>query len=134
MHNTDNQDALRAQVSTLGDKFLARTRGEVALMRELIERLGRGESQVLQDLRDLAHKIHGSGAVFGFVTLSEIASEIEHLCEELSTNGPIGGPIVATDVEPSASQRLSGCVERLARAIDLAAAHPPLNPNDNLQR
>ena len=80
-HNA--RDALQAQLSALSTQFLDRTRGQVGQLEQMVERVGRGESAALLELRAISHKIHGSGAMFGFPGISEPAGRIERACDEL---------------------------------------------------
>lgn len=94
---------LREQVKVLGEKFLIRTAGQVVTLREQVLRLRDGNPDALAAIEELAHKIHGSGAMFGFAALSECAGEIECLI--------VAGKSVAAD-------QLSGLVEQLAVALE----------------
>jgi chemotaxis protein histidine kinase CheA len=79
----DARDALQAQLSALSVQFLDRTRGQVGQLELLVERVGRGELPALLELRAISHKIHGSGAMFGFPDISEPAGVIERASDEL---------------------------------------------------
>jgi len=105
------ESQLRKQVSTLGAKFLERTRGEATQLRELVERLRSGDTGVLKRLQEMAHKIHGSGAMFGFPAISECADEIERLSEQLAAGSG------ADEL-----RRLTDSVEHLAKAVEAAVA------------
>ena len=111
------QQQLREQVSALGEKFLLRTRDETSLLRELAARLCQGDVSALTRVQEVAHKIHGSGAVFGFSTISECGAEIERLGEQLAA--PRAAPAAALDRD--ALQSLAQRIEQLAHAVDAAA-------------
>ena len=83
MSERNSRDALQAQLSALSVQFLERTRGQVGQLELLVERIGRGELPALLELRAISHKIHGSGAMFGFPDISEPAGEIERASDEL---------------------------------------------------
>jgi HPt (histidine-containing phosphotransfer) domain-containing protein len=70
---------LSEQVKVLGEKFLQRTAGQILVFQEQLARLAAGDCSVLTPITEVAHKIHGSGAVFGFATLSECAGRLEEL-------------------------------------------------------
>jgi HPt (histidine-containing phosphotransfer) domain-containing protein len=108
---------LRLRVMQLGDKFLQRTRDETVMLRGLIENASHGDPTVIAQLEHLAHKIHGTGATFGFAAVSERAREIEHLVESLKERDPSGGAAIA----PQLLQRLIECTERLAQEVEAAA-------------
>jgi len=83
MSERDARDALQVQLSALSVQFLERTRGQVGQLELLVERIGRGEAAALLELRAISHKIHGSGAMFGFPDISDPAGEIERASDEL---------------------------------------------------
>lgn len=102
---TDAAEAqLRDQVRILGEKFLIRTATQIATLREQLARLRGGDPGALTAIQELTHKIHGSGAMFGFATLSEAAGEIEQLT--VSASG--------SDV----ADRLGTLIDQLAIALD----------------
>jgi len=124
MDSDDGAARVRQQVSQLGEKFLRRTHAEATVLGDLFERIQAGDMTVLPQLEAMAHKIHGSGAMFGFPTISECAGEIEHLAEHLMTAEG------AADVHTGNTlQRLKDCISQLAQAADvnslLAAGSPP---------
>jgi HPt (histidine-containing phosphotransfer) domain-containing protein len=106
---TDSSSAeaeLREQVKLLGEKFLIRTADQITTLRAQVASLRSGDRDALVGMQELAHKIHGSGGMFGFTDLSDRAGEIERL--------------VAT--EPAAAHatpdRLGELVEELAAALE----------------
>jgi HPt (histidine-containing phosphotransfer) domain-containing protein len=76
---TDGEEQLREQIKILGEKFLLRTADQVTTLRAQSQRLRAGDREALGVIQELTHKIHGSGAMFGFADLSERAGEIERL-------------------------------------------------------
>jgi chemotaxis protein histidine kinase CheA len=95
---------LREQVKVLGEKFLLRTAGQITTLREHVVRLRGGDRDALAAIQELAHKIHGSGAMFGFAALSEAGGEIERL-----TMAAAGSDV---------SDRLDTLIDQLAAALD----------------
>jgi HPt (histidine-containing phosphotransfer) domain-containing protein len=97
---------LREQVKVLGEKFLLRTADQITTLRAHVARLRAGDEDVLVAMQELAHKIHGSGAMFGFAALSDRAGEIEHLIA----------------AEPAAvgatADRLGALIDELAAALE----------------
>jgi HPt (histidine-containing phosphotransfer) domain-containing protein len=70
---------LELRAPDISRRFLARTKQEVARSRELFaEYLVTPNSNLLAIL-NLAHKIHGSGALFGFEALSQRAHCVEKI-------------------------------------------------------
>jgi HPt (histidine-containing phosphotransfer) domain-containing protein len=109
---------LREQVVALGVKFLQRTQDQTASLRELLEGLSKGDESVLPRMQELSHKIHGSGAMFGFEEVSRFAGEIEQLCYDRRQASEAG-----TSVPETADllvQRLHDSIQALARATQNA--------------
>lgn len=98
--------AARARMAELAVKFIERTRGEIESLRARLSAFGAGDMAALADLRNLAHRICGTGATLGFDTLAERAHRLEKIAAEQE-----GGAGLDQDV-------LSG----LAAAIDSLAA------------
>lgn len=97
---------LREQVKLLGEKFLLRTADQITTLRAHVASLRNGDREVLAGMLELAHKIHGSGAMFGFAALSERAGDIERL---------IAAEPAATRAMPD---RLSALIDELAAALE----------------
>jgi HPt (histidine-containing phosphotransfer) domain-containing protein len=74
-----DEDKLRQQMAQIGTRYLTRTLGELHRIRELAAQVQSGSAAELKDLEHAAHKIHGSGAMFGFEQVSDRAGEIEHI-------------------------------------------------------
>jgi len=107
--SSSGEAELREQVKVLGEKFLLRTADQIITLRAHVASLRSGDRDVLVGMQELAHKIHGSGAMFGFAALSDRAGEIERL-------------IAAAETEPAAARaipdRLGALVEALAAALE----------------
>ena len=80
----DSQEKLRQQMAQIGNRYLVRTLGELEKLKELIGEAVGGSNTVLREVEHLAHKIHGSGAMFGFDAVSDSAGVIEHAAARLS--------------------------------------------------
>jgi chemotaxis protein histidine kinase CheA len=104
---------LRDEVASLAEKFLRRTRDQAGSLSELSSRLSTGDAAALEQIQHLTHKIHGSGAIFGFADISEAAGELERLCDGLQAAGTSAPP---ADVV----QRMLVGIERLTRAVTAA--------------
>jgi LPS-assembly lipoprotein len=72
-----DQDKLQRQLGEIGTRYLKRTLGELEVLRDLMGKVRAGEAGCLKDIEHLSHKIHGSGAMFGFDDLSRQARDIE---------------------------------------------------------
>jgi len=107
---------LREQVKVLGEKFLLRTGSQIATLREQVTRLRGGDPDALTLIQELVHKIHGSGAMFGFAALSDRAGEIERL---IAASAAAAGSSTAA-VTSATSDRLGTLVEELAAALEAA--------------
>lgn len=85
----NDEERLRQQMAQIGVRYLTRTLGELRRIRELITEVESGSPTALKELERAAHKIHGSGAMFGFQEVSDRAREVEHLAGHLSDgDGP----------------------------------------------
>jgi hypothetical protein len=111
-----DRDALQAQLSALSVQFLERTRGHVELLKSLLERIGRAELAALLELRAISHKIHGSGAMFGFPDISDPAGEIECASDELLTRDAQ----LQQPVPPEFLLNVSAALERLGSEVEKA--------------
>jgi HPt (histidine-containing phosphotransfer) domain-containing protein len=72
-----DQDKLHQQLGDIGLRYLKRTLGEITVLSEKLQSLRGGEVTALKEIEHLSHKIHGSGAMFGFDELSRHARDIE---------------------------------------------------------
>jgi len=79
-----DEEKLRQQMAQIGTRYLTRTLGELQRIRELATQIQSGSVAELKDLEHAAHKIHGSGAMFGFDQVSDRAGEIEHIAGYLA--------------------------------------------------
>jgi two-component system cell cycle response regulator len=109
---------VRQQVARQAGKFLERSVAQALTLRALVEDLQAGDGSGVAAMREIAHTIHGSGAVFNFPAVSACAGEIERLSENL---------LAADSAADSAStwqirQRLKACIQQLAQAIATATA------------
>ncbi len=94
---------LRDQVKVLSAKFLVRTEGQIVQLREQLQQLRLGNRAALQSIQEVAHKIHGSGAMFGFATLSEHGGAIERLS--------------TPDSPPGIEDQLNSLIDALSNAL-----------------
>jgi HPt (histidine-containing phosphotransfer) domain-containing protein len=83
---SEEEKQARQQLEAIGDRYLARTRSEMALFDEALDKLKGGDLTAFTWLQQLAHKVHGSGAMFGFDRLGDLAQEIELLALAAKTD------------------------------------------------
>lgn len=78
---TDNPD-VQKRMAELGQRYLERTVGELGQLQTFIEEVSHGDADSLKNIEVLAHRIRGSGAMFGFDLMSDVAGEIELLAAD----------------------------------------------------
>jgi HPt (histidine-containing phosphotransfer) domain-containing protein len=113
----DAEARLRGEVRALGEAFLARTAAQLAELRAQLARFCAGDSGVLASMQQLAHTIHGGGAIFGFEALSDRAAELEHQCVQAAQHQP-GAARAAM------AHSLTRCLEALEAAFTQLRAAP----------
>lgn len=64
------------KVKSLGTRFIERTAAEVDVLIALLEEARKGEDAPLERIGRIAHGIYGTGASFGFDTVSDAAGAI----------------------------------------------------------
>ena len=83
---SDEQQSNRQQLDAIGDRYLQRTRTEMALFNEALTKLESGDLTAFIGLQQLAHKVHGSGAMFGFDRIGDLAQGVEVLALAAKTD------------------------------------------------
>jgi len=115
---TAGHSGLHRQVTKFAERFLQRTKDETVRLRNLIESVQPGNLSEIETVRNLAHRIRGSGSTFGFARVSECAAEIERLVDALKE----GDAASATAVDSKLRRRLTECTQRLSREVEAAVA------------
>jgi HPt (histidine-containing phosphotransfer) domain-containing protein len=93
----DEQPArMFAQLQDIGNRYLARTLRDVDQLRSLVAQGMAGDAHSAKASEQLAHTIHGSGAMFGFDELSELAGQIERLVSQRTADLASVGPALTT--------------------------------------
>jgi HPt (histidine-containing phosphotransfer) domain-containing protein len=77
-------DELQQKIADIGGRYIQRTAGELVGLREMIEKARAGNAAALKDIEHLAHKIYGSGAMFGFEAVSEKARALELVAKDVT--------------------------------------------------
>ena len=122
-----DDDKLRDQLASIGVRYLTRTLGELNRINELASQIESGSSSALKDLEHAAHKIHGSGAMFGFQELSDHASTVEKIAGHLADgDGP--EPLRALGRD-ELRRRLAASVIELGEVTRRTAAELGIEPN-----
>ena len=73
--------AVKARLGELARKFVTRTSGDVALMREGLARVEAGDPGGLEQIQQLAHRACGTGGTLGLGALSDAAGALERTVE-----------------------------------------------------
>jgi len=113
------QDKLQEQMAKIGDRYLGRTLSELDQLHELAALALSGSPGQARELEQMAHKIHGSGAMFGFDLLSEHAGEIERIAAALGRR-PAPAHLLAMP-EQDLRVRLQDFVQKLTEVTRAAA-------------
>ena len=102
-------DDLQHRILQISQRYLERTLTELRSLAALVDAVKRGEAR-LKDIQALAHKIHGSAAVFGFDAMSVCAGRLEHAVD--------GDPKLDADL----LVRIEEALRELSQAVHEAAA------------
>jgi HPt (histidine-containing phosphotransfer) domain-containing protein len=78
----DERDELQQKIADIGGRYIQRTAGELGGLRELIAKVRAGNTAAAKEVEQLAHKIYGSGSMFGFEAVSEQARELELVAKD----------------------------------------------------
>lgn len=102
--------SMQERLKQLGEQFLQRTYRETASMHELLAQVRSGDGAAFDQIRHLAHKIHGTGATLGFNSISDCAGKIELLLDRHS----------AADMarDPQVFEQLLGDMKSLQSELD----------------
>jgi HPt (histidine-containing phosphotransfer) domain-containing protein len=78
----DERDELQQKIADIAGRYIQRTAGELGGLRELIAKVRAGNTAAAKEIEQLAHKIYGSGSMFGFEAVSEQARELELVAKD----------------------------------------------------
>ena len=108
----NDKTAMQERLQQLGAQFLLRTRGEIASLKESLQRVRAGDTAALLDLERLAHKIHGTGATLGFDGVSAHAEAIERFAERRD----------GAAIDASSCDHIAESIAKLGSEVDSVAA------------
>jgi len=77
MSDDTARQKLNARLAELAVRYLRRTADETVEIRAAAQRFQGGESGALHEIERAAHRIRGSGGMFGFDAVSDAASRLE---------------------------------------------------------
>jgi chemotaxis protein histidine kinase CheA len=95
IQTAEQQQEMQKKMLEIGGRFLQRTRGEIDDLRRMATDISTRGVDALKDLEVLSHRIRGSGAVFGFAKVSDIAGVIEMLAVESARCSTIDAQLVS---------------------------------------
>jgi chemotaxis protein histidine kinase CheA len=101
-----------AEVDTLANSFLLRTRDDIARLRALVDRAVDGDWTALAESERISHSIHGAGAMFGYTQLSRAAGAMERRVREI-----LRAAAATRSTSSSAVLTLIDGAEELAKAL-----------------
>lgn len=117
------QTTIHERIRILAMRFVERCLGDTVSMRaiaaqirddvESAEESDDIDLSPLRQLEHLAHKIHGTGASFGYATLSECGGAVERLAESLIQT--------ETTLDKEACDALDESIARLSNEVDAIA-------------
>jgi DNA-binding response OmpR family regulator len=115
--------AEQTAAGSVDDRFLQRTKTDIVRLREMIERSCQGGQSVLKEVEQLAHSIHGAGAMCGFLQVSAAGGVMERLVERVMASTRTR----TAKTELAVRQQLYDCTEQLAGEVEAAAHSAPSN-------
>ena len=109
--NSEPREQLNVKLAELAQRYLRRTADETVALRATVERYAGGDPNALHEIERAAHRIRGSGGMFGFNAVGDAASDIEVAA--------VGG--VAADRLRDLAEQLDAQVHAALRANDQAS-------------
>jgi HPt (histidine-containing phosphotransfer) domain-containing protein len=94
-------------LAEIGARYITRTVAELEQLKAFADAAAAGSSEALQELGTLAHRIRGSGAMFGFHAISKSAESLELFAHDRS--------LTQTDVQTMQSL-VNDLIEEVQRA------------------
>jgi len=82
-----DMDALNAKIAALKADYLLKMPEHLALYRTLSERLlsevGQDVPDIIEEIRNYAHKLSGSAGSYGFMEIGEAAMKVDTSCTDI---------------------------------------------------
>jgi HPt (histidine-containing phosphotransfer) domain-containing protein len=85
--------AAQARMMELATKFMERTAADIAIMRNRLVEREAGWEAAVAEIRNLAHRMVGTGATLGFESLADRAAHVESLAESCPPDRPPDDPL-----------------------------------------
>ena len=85
----DERGELQQKIADIGGRYIQRTAGEIAGLRDMIAKVRAGDAAASKEIEHLAHKIYGSGAMFGFEAVSDQARVLELAARDVTDPGTV---------------------------------------------
>jgi chemotaxis protein histidine kinase CheA len=123
----NEEEKLRQQMASIGSRYLTRTLGELRRIADLHSQAEAGTPTAMKELEHAAHKIHGSGAMFGFHDVSDRARDVELIAGHL-VDGSGPEDLRALD-QVELRRRLATAVEQLDHVTRSTAQSQGINPD-----
>ncbi len=79
--------AAQARMAELAAKFVDRSVGDLVTLRAGLRKIADGDAGPLEELRQLSHRMVGTGATLGFETVAQKAYDLETLAEGCAAGG-----------------------------------------------
>jgi HPt (histidine-containing phosphotransfer) domain-containing protein len=124
---SSDEERLRQQMASIGARYLTRTLGELTRIGELASQAQAGSATAMRELQRAAHKIHGSGAMFGFHEVSERARTVEQLADYLA--GGDGPEHLRALDQDELRLRLAAAVAQLDQVTRMSARNLGIEAN-----
>ncbi len=122
-----NEEEMRRKFVAIGARYLARTATEIGDLQKLVTRLQAGDVATLKEIEILAHRIRGSGAVFGFTKLSDAAGVIEMLAVDSAPTDRLVCEQPREQQCAELSEQFDLHIQNLVIEIQSATLAPPKN-------
>jgi HPt (histidine-containing phosphotransfer) domain-containing protein len=81
------RDELQQKIADIGGRYIQRTAGEISGLPDMIAKVRAGDAAACKEIEHLAHKIYGSGAMFGFDAVSDQARALELAVRDVTDPG-----------------------------------------------
>jgi HPt (histidine-containing phosphotransfer) domain-containing protein len=80
-----DQPSANDKLAEIGGRYVKRTLSEMPELRRLLDAAVSGDAAAFHQIGRLAHRIHGSGAMFGFNAVSGVAGRLERTVDGVAS-------------------------------------------------